>query len=120
MGLRRYEQAVGDGCSPHSIENSEPPGLASASPAVSLFPGESSPPKNRLDCSSAGAAEVGRASRPSGTYPSPATNPALKRRVIVVCPFWTETDPVAGRPVPVLIRYKNTRPGQITKSRKER
>ena len=59
MGLRRYEQAVGDGCSPHSIENSEPPGLASASPAVSLFPGESSPPKNRLDCSSAGAAEVG-------------------------------------------------------------
>jgi len=31
----------------------------------------------------------------------------LKRRVIAVSPFGTETDPAAGTPVPVLIRYKD-------------
>jgi len=32
----------------------------------------------------------------------------LKRRVIVVSPFGTETDPVAEMPAPVLIRYQTT------------
>ncbi|MEI7941149.1 MAG: hypothetical protein WCK27_31120, partial [Verrucomicrobiota bacterium] len=34
-------------------------------------------------------------------------SPVLKRRVIVVSPFGTETDSVAGTPVPVLIFYNN-------------
>src|SRR5260370_4378599 len=63
-----------------------PEGMVENSPAFQRRDGlerESSP---------AGTAETGRVSRPSGTYPSRTSNPALKRRAIIVCPSGTETD----------------------------
>jgi hypothetical protein len=54
----------------------------------------------------AGAAAAGDSRAPD--------SPLLKRRVIVVSLFVTETDPIAGTPVPVLIRYKD----QLIKRRK--
>jgi len=40
-----------------------------------------------------GTAESDCISRPFGTYPSRASNPALKRRAIVICPSGTEAGP---------------------------
>ena len=44
--------------------------------------------------SPAGTAEIARLSRPSGTYRTRFTDPALKRRAIVACPFGTEATSV--------------------------
>jgi hypothetical protein len=46
--------------------------------------------------SPAGTAEIECFSRPSGTYPSGTSIPALKRRAIIASPSGTETGPVAS------------------------
>jgi len=45
-----------------------------------------------------GTAEIAWVSRPSGTYPTGTSNPALKRRAIIVCPSGTETASVSSNP----------------------
>ncbi len=64
---------------------------------------ENSPAFQRRDSgeqapSPGGTAERERFSRPSGTYPSGGSNPALKRRAILACPSGTETAPVTTSP----------------------
>jgi hypothetical protein len=46
----------------------------------------------------AGTAEIECFGRPSGTYPSGASIPALKRRAIIASPSGTETGPVTSNP----------------------
>src|ERR1035441_1632997 len=65
---------------------------------------ENSPAFQRRDSgerepSLAGTAELDCVSRPCGTYPPGASNPALKRRAIAVCPSGTETAPETAHPV---------------------
>ncbi len=62
-----------------------------------------SPAFQRRDCcgsatSPAGTTEIECASRPSGTYPSRTSNPALKRRAIIVSPSGTEAAHVTSKP----------------------
>ena len=65
--------------------------------------------------SPAGTAEIGCVSRPCGTYPSRTSNPALKRRAIILSPSGTETAPVTsnpsdiGRPRPQPLRIPSAR-----------
>ena len=65
---------------------------------------ENSPAFQRRDSgerepSPAGTAELDCVSRPCGTYPPGASNPALKRRAIAVCPSGTEIVPETAHPV---------------------
>ncbi len=66
-----------------------PEGMAENSPAFQR--------RDRHDqaWSPEGTTEIGRLSRPFGTYPSPDANPALKRRAIFGCPSGAEDPQLA-------------------------
>ncbi len=64
---------------------------------------ETSPAFQRRDSSERApspvrTAEIDCVSRPSATYPSRTSNPALKRRAIILCPSGTETARVTSNP----------------------
>src|SRR5207249_1202899 len=73
-------------------------GAENLAPSVSTHPGgidENSPAFQRRDTggrapSPVGTAEIDCVNRPYRTYPSPTSNPALKRRAIIGCPSGPE------------------------------
>jgi len=77
---------------PLGLDHRHPGGMVENSPAFQRRDrGERAP-------SPAGTAEIERVSRPSGTYPSGTSNPALKRRAIIVRPSGTKTAPLTSNP----------------------